>query len=74
MESLDQYYQSFSIIAVSSLVLSIILGILGCGFYNNPQDPLDYREMEMETVDNFGGMSGKISYVSMNSFGSDFES
>lgn len=73
MKSADQYYQSFSIIAITSLTLSIILGILGCGFYNNPVDPLDYREMEMETVDNFGGMSGKISYVSMNSFGSDFD-
>jgi hypothetical protein len=36
MKATDSYYESFSVIAVASLVLSIVLGLLGCGYYNNP--------------------------------------
>ena len=67
MKNVDNFFQSFSILAIISYILGLILAILGCVFYDNPEDVDDYREMEMETVENFGNNQGKISYVSMNS-------
>ena len=69
--NIDRYYENFSILAFITFSLGLILGILGCGFYYNPPDIIDFREIEMETVENFsnrgsGGL-GKISYVSMDS-------
>lgn len=67
----DTYFQSFSILAVISFFLGLILGGLGCGFYNNPIDVEDYRELEMETIENFTTGNGRISYVSMHSMMND---
>lgn len=67
----DTYFQSFSILSVISFFLGLILGGLGCGFFNNPIDVDDYRELEMETIENFTTGNGRISYVSMHSMMND---
>ena len=48
--SLDKYYQAIKLSSVLTLVIGILLACLGSCFYYNPQDPVDYRELEMETV------------------------
>lgn len=69
--NIDSYFQSFSILSVISFFLALILAGLGCGFYDNPVDVEDYRELEMETIENFATGNGRISYVSMHSMMND---
>ena len=46
----DNHYQNMSLLAIVALLYGSLLGILGCGFYDNPVDPRSYSVFEMQSM------------------------